>query len=497
MSIKNHRMTAVTAVAACLVLAHFVPCFAGTFLEMQPGVSTRADADSALGPPIREVVPGIRYDYRPQLDSRRLTLTFHEGTGVIESIDIYSEEPYSKVQYQEWLQLGRADRRDYDDRGNLVEYFPAAGVALHFSGQDEVSMVEFLRYFDPSSSTDPLKDNSAEVSKAVVLFEDNFDLENEGRGSLSFSAFSNWNVVDGTVDLIGLGFFDYFPDLGLYVDLDGSTSKAGTLVSKEALDLARGSYLLAFDLAGNPRSGPNTVTVRVGDLFSREITLAMKEPPAHFEFEIHTTRETKANIFFEHEGGDNFGNILDNVSFTRLIKQEIPEPSGGMDFDDDVQNVNTNFVIEAGSDDKSPDNPYMVQGDLDSAYAWVKIGAEQGFFVFRELQKLPAIENLKAIAAKTGREQVAEKYARLFGEIDENIQKALETYSDSFRELGGINRTAVDAGLRKYHDFLRDHDASEQLRILDVVERQLYCYLENRKPDREGWRREFGEIARR
>ncbi|MFO8091408.1 MAG: tetratricopeptide repeat protein [Desulfatiglandaceae bacterium] len=152
MSMKNHRMTAVAAVAAFLVLAHFVPCFAGTFLEMQPGVSARADADSALGPPIQEVAPGIRYDYKPQLDSRRLSIQFDKNTGVIESIDIYSEDPYTKKQYQEWLQLDQSDMRIDDENGNRVEYYRSAGVALHFSGLEDTSPVAFFSHYDVMNS---------------------------------------------------------------------------------------------------------------------------------------------------------------------------------------------------------------------------------------------------------------------------------------------------------------------------------------------------------
>jgi len=86
---------------------------------------------------------------------------------------------------------------------------------------------------------------------ATPIFVDNFNTENEGVGVLDYSGFDNWTVTDGTVDLIGNGFYDYFPSNGLYVDMDGSTNNAGLMTSN--FSLGAGEYILQFDLAGNQR----------------------------------------------------------------------------------------------------------------------------------------------------------------------------------------------------------------------------------------------------
>ena len=48
---------------------------AGTFEGLEPGRSSRADADRVLGTPIREIVAGVRYDYDPsKYGARRISI---------------------------------------------------------------------------------------------------------------------------------------------------------------------------------------------------------------------------------------------------------------------------------------------------------------------------------------------------------------------------------------------------------------------------------------
>jgi TolA-binding protein len=145
--------------AAMLLFPGFHNCFAETFLELRPGHSTKAEADKKLGPPIKEVIKGTQYDYQPQLDASRLSVTFHRGTNVIKSIDIYSGEPYTKGEYQEWLQLGTQAKTSRDKDGHLVEHYLQKGVALHFAGQDDTSVVAYISHYDVTRArpTPPLK----------------------------------------------------------------------------------------------------------------------------------------------------------------------------------------------------------------------------------------------------------------------------------------------------------------------------------------------------
>jgi hypothetical protein len=77
---------------------------------------------------------------------------------------------------------------------------------------------------------------SPEASSAdIFLLNDDFDTENSSIGLLDYSRFSNWIVTRGSVDLIGNGFYDFYPGNGLYVDLDGSTNEGGKLESKKKI----------------------------------------------------------------------------------------------------------------------------------------------------------------------------------------------------------------------------------------------------------------------
>ena len=96
-----------------------------------------------------------------------------------------------------------------------------------------------------------------------LLLEGSFDTENNGIGALNYEAFENWSVSDGAVDLIGNGFFDFFPGNGLYIDLDGSASDAGIFESV-SVRLTPGDYLLEFNLSGSHRGDSHTVSVPFG-----------------------------------------------------------------------------------------------------------------------------------------------------------------------------------------------------------------------------------------
>jgi hypothetical protein len=159
-------------------------------------------------------------------------------------------------------------------------------------------------------------------ASATVIFTDDFDAENGAVGVLNYAGFDNWTVSDGTVDLIGNGFFDFFPASGLYVDLDGSTPNDAGVFTLD-LVLNPGSYVLTFDLAGSQRGDTNTVNVRFAgvDLAGGSITYASAVPLTTNS--IAFTVLVAGQISFENVAapGDNVGLILDNV---RL--ESVPEP---------------------------------------------------------------------------------------------------------------------------------------------------------------------------
>ncbi len=154
-------------------------------------------------------------------------------------------------------------------------------------------------------------------AQAISFFSDNFNTENGGTGQLNFNAFTQWDVTDGTVDLIPTGSqFDFYPGNGLYVDLDGSSSNAGVLTTKTVFD--PGTYNLSFVLGGNARgAASDNVTVSLGlGNFSEVFTLASNAPLATVLRTITLTSASK--LSFSNAGGDNIGAILDNVNVTAV-----------------------------------------------------------------------------------------------------------------------------------------------------------------------------------
>jgi hypothetical protein len=161
------------------------------------------------------------------------------------------------------------------------------------------------------------------AAHAGVIFQDNFDSEGtSGTSTLNYTDFANWTVSDGTVDLLsdpnqwGIGCQG---GGGKCVDLDGSTRNAGTLTS-DPFTLAAGTYTLSFDISGNQRRGADdTLLVTLGGFVSDSFTLSADAAWDKIIRNFSLDTETTSSLVFSHNGGDNIGIILDNVSL-------VPEP---------------------------------------------------------------------------------------------------------------------------------------------------------------------------
>ncbi|MCU0868446.1 MAG: PEP-CTERM sorting domain-containing protein [Burkholderiales bacterium] len=161
------------------------------------------------------------------------------------------------------------------------------------------------------------------VSHAAVLFSDDFNAENGGAASLGYTGFAAWTISAGSVDLIGNGSFDFYPGNGLYVDLDGSTSDAGTMTTAAEFALLPGTYQLSF-LLGNNGNGSNRFDVSVGGAFSEAFT-KQGNTLESISRTFSVTSATVGRIVFAHAGGDNAGAIIDDVKLEAL--RVVPEPS--------------------------------------------------------------------------------------------------------------------------------------------------------------------------
>ena len=140
--------------SAVLILCWCTLTSAGTFEGLEPGVSRKTDADRVLGPPIREIVAGVRYDYDPsKYGASRISIQFDPQTETIVKIDLHLETDYAKSDYREWFELGEPSSTRTDDDGNLVENYLPQAISLHYSGPDDSFQVGYFCHFDPGSSS--------------------------------------------------------------------------------------------------------------------------------------------------------------------------------------------------------------------------------------------------------------------------------------------------------------------------------------------------------
>jgi hypothetical protein len=157
---------------------------------------------------------------------------------------------------------------------------------------------------------------AAGAANALTVLSDDFEANTTGLNATPIG----WTVSDGTVDIIGNGFFDFVPANGKYIDMDGSTSNAGVL--SRSVELMAGTpYVLSFDLAGNRRNAaPEQVNVMFGSA-AGSWSLAQSDGFTTYSLALTPLTSGTFTLSFAGVGGDNIGMLLDNVSVTA-----VPEP---------------------------------------------------------------------------------------------------------------------------------------------------------------------------
>ncbi len=179
----------------------------------------------------------------------------------------------------------------------------------------------------------------AAPASATILLSDNFDAEAGGVSSLNHTAFANWTVEGGTVDVVANT--DYgitcFGNSGSCVDLDGSTNDPGLMVSTGIFSFAAFQQLSFFvQASGNQRIGS-----------SDDLALGFRYIPANNEQTVFTQTFAGFDPFGNYgvtgsfngavnvrlligsapsdgAGSDNIGVIIDNVV---LSTPTVPEPA--------------------------------------------------------------------------------------------------------------------------------------------------------------------------
>ena len=188
----------------------------------------------------------------------------------------------------------------------------------YIAGIVVASLFIFAACDDTIQLTQPVLD---EADPETVMFFEDFDDENNGEGINNWKDFAQWDVISGCVDLHGNGFYDIVPGRGLYVDLDGSCTRAGTIETKESFTLVPGDrYLLEYWLAGNQRrDDADSLDVTLGSTFQQRHVLPRREDFRLHSHMITVADTTQASLRFAHYGGDNEGALLDLIRIRRIV----------------------------------------------------------------------------------------------------------------------------------------------------------------------------------
>jgi len=159
---------------------------------------------------------------------------------------------------------------------------------------------------------------------AAVLLSDNFNAETQ---SLNYTGFANWNVTAGSVDLIGTGFFDFYPGHGNYVDMTGSTGLGGTLTSKQSFSVAPGDSLnLVFDLGGSTRGADTVVDIMLANVDLATMTHRSDDSLHQHALSLTNNSGTAMTgpLVFRSLTDGTQGSILDNVVLTSSGTPPVP-----------------------------------------------------------------------------------------------------------------------------------------------------------------------------
>ena len=163
------------------------------------------------------------------------------------------------------------------------------------------------------------------ASAATVVFEQDF---NGGPSGLNQTP-AGFTVSNGTVDVIPCcgGQFDFYPDNGLYVDMDGSSGNAGRIDTASSFSYTAGQrYTLSFDFGVN-NGGTELLTFGFAD-FDSSLTIIGPDADIFFTpFSVTFTALTTgfSTLFFEAAGSDNQGPVIDNV-----VLSAVPLPAAGL-----------------------------------------------------------------------------------------------------------------------------------------------------------------------
>ncbi len=137
----------------------------------------------------------------------------------------------------------------------------------------------------------------------------------------------------------------------------------------------------------------------------------------------------------------------------------------------------------------------ILKAEADSASAWAKIAAYTGWFLARELKKVPASEKVMDLTKQAGGgEAELEVYRQRHAQLLDNIKGASAQYGTTLGELAKLDPAVVRQGFAQYEQHLIDLGAAEQIKANRLVLKQYEEFQQTRRLDMEKWKQELEKL---
>jgi hypothetical protein len=118
-------MKRLTKTTIWLLLACMVASAQSKFQTLQPGRSTKDDAERVLGQPVSRVSETLS-EYKAQHQGQKIYIQYGKGSPTIERIEVLFSTPVDRSAVAGLLELPpQADSTNWDSKGRLEEYFGA------------------------------------------------------------------------------------------------------------------------------------------------------------------------------------------------------------------------------------------------------------------------------------------------------------------------------------------------------------------------------------
>jgi|GEM_PF-2482434 len=136
----------------------------------------------------------------------------------------------------------------------------------------------------------------------------------------------------------------------------------------------------------------------------------------------------------------------------------------------------------------------VYRAEHDSAAAWVKIASNSGYFLARELRKMPKSERLLELVRKSGTPAEITRDETRHANLLMNIEDAANQYADALRELSKLDRDIVLETFATFQEKVTALNLEEQIKANDIIVNHVKDYFDTKRLDMEAYQRELQSL---